>query len=198
MVPDTPICLFFVQLHNACACICYQLLLWLTLNFPNLCISVYILRIPPRMAPARTRTYLRTCVCTWLCGRTLCASCVCASTLRVACKLNSSISASFQVIDNCYGISCHCIRLMWWARLAGWCKYCSADAYNLLPNTIPPIRVVAVLPRSLQLPRTSARVLRTNCGIEDTCSGAWNGVGRGWCARQQPKLISIFLRFYGI
>jgi len=54
-----PICLFFVQLHNACACICIQLPLWLTLNFPDLCVSVYIRRVHPPVAPARG----------WPCGR---------------------------------------------------------------------------------------------------------------------------------
>ena len=40
-------CLIFKQLHNACAYICGQLYLWLTVENPNLCISVYIyVRVP--------------------------------------------------------------------------------------------------------------------------------------------------------
>ena len=40
-------CLFFRQLHNACAYICGQLYLWLTVENPDLCISMYIyVRVP--------------------------------------------------------------------------------------------------------------------------------------------------------
>jgi len=52
MGPDTSICLFFVQLHNTCAYMYCQLLLWLTLNLPNLCICTYILLRYPPVAPA--------------------------------------------------------------------------------------------------------------------------------------------------
>ena len=48
-----PPCLFFRQLHNACAYICGQLYLWLTIENPDLCISVYIRTGYPGVAPAR-------------------------------------------------------------------------------------------------------------------------------------------------
>ena len=41
------------QLHNACAYIHWQYPLWLTLNFPDLCICVYIRRVHPPVAHAR-------------------------------------------------------------------------------------------------------------------------------------------------
>ena len=62
-------CLLFRQLHNTCAYGYWQLLLWLTINLPNLCISVYTyLRYPP-VAPARPPASAR--ICPWigaLCG----------------------------------------------------------------------------------------------------------------------------------
>jgi len=37
------------------------LLVWLTVNLPDLCISVYIATTPPPMAPARPRASVRMC-----------------------------------------------------------------------------------------------------------------------------------------
>ena len=170
-----------MQLHNTCAYTYCQLLLWLTLNLPNLCVSVYTYLRTPRMAHAPLRICRRVCVCAgrvaaW-CGHDVGVSGQCVSHVSyTGCK-----TGWFLRIGNCYGISCHASQHMWGSNMAGWCKNCSADAHNLLPNTLPHIGVVAVQPRTLLLPRVCARVLRTNFGITCySCSRVWNGVGRGW------------------
>jgi len=158
MGPDTYICLFFVQLHNTWAYMYCQLLLWLTLNLPNLCICMYILRIPPRMAPARPRAYTRISVCVGHvsahCGHHVCVTAQCGSHV----SQNCCKTGCFLRIDNCYGISCPVIRHMWGWHMGKWCKNCSADAYILLPNTLPHIGVVAVLPRILWLASHHVRI----------------------------------------
>ena len=96
-----------MQLHNACAYRYCQLLLWLTLNLPNLCICMYILRIPPRMAPARTRAYVCISVCVGHvsahCGHHVCVTAQCVSHV----SQNCCKTGCFLRIANCYGISCH-------------------------------------------------------------------------------------------
>jgi len=56
----------------------HQLLLWLTLDLPNLCISVYIYLAYPRVAPARTIPSCSSCAYIMCCEPvmpTLCVLC---------------------------------------------------------------------------------------------------------------------------
>ncbi len=69
-------CLFFRRLHNACAYRWWQLLLWLTVNLPNLCIYVYTCTPTPAMAPAYPLALCVMCVHVCLCLRIMWAWCV--------------------------------------------------------------------------------------------------------------------------
>lgn len=53
------------QLHNACAYTHCQLLLWLTLNLPDLCVSVYTYLAHPPVAPAPPRPCGRRTALAW-------------------------------------------------------------------------------------------------------------------------------------
>ena len=54
----------------------HQLLLWLTLNLPNLCVSVYTYTHTPPLAHARTPVCVCICACMSLCDADMCNICL--------------------------------------------------------------------------------------------------------------------------
>ena len=154
---------------------------------------IQYLRTPTWPLPVPAHMCASACVCGRVavhCGHHVCISAQCVSHV----SQTRWKTGCFLRIANCYGISCHASQHMWSSNMARWCKNCTADAHNLLPNTLPHIGVVAVLPRSLLLPRVRTWVLRTYFRITCySCSGAWNGVGRGW-HDAHAKPLSFFLR----
>ena len=80
------------------------MLLWLTVNLPDLCISVYTYTPVPPLAPARLRLMCVMWACASVCVRMMCALCACDAQ-HVVCVMR--MCAYICEAINCYGISCH-------------------------------------------------------------------------------------------
>lgn len=80
--------------------------MWLTVIFPNLCVSVYILTYTPHMAPAHPFLNTRMAKHNALQG---CGENINSATIHHSIQ-SMSINNSLLVYDNCYSISCHSLE----------------------------------------------------------------------------------------
>mgnify|MGYP003134935459 CR=1 FL=1 len=158
---------------------CCQLYTWLTVNFPDLCASVYTRTTYRGVAPAPTPL---------MCGNMRIMPCVTAQKgcagkadhqdLHRRCMDISDLASCEQLL--CHQLPCCSFdepSFLWKRYVCQW--------RSISPQSVPSLDTLA---------SCVSRVLRTNFGIEDTCSHAWNGRRRG-SRRTAHENLSVLLRF---
>ena len=159
---------------------CPQLSIWLTVNFPDLCISVYTRTTYRGVAPARSPLMCgNMCIMPCVTAQKGCAGEACRQDLHRRCIDINALASCEQLL--CHQLPCCSFdepsfpqkRYVWSRR-------------SISPITVPSLDTLA---------SCVSRVLYTNFGITCySCSHAWNGVDRG--SRSASCENSQF--FYGL
>ena len=159
---------------------CLQLSIWLTVNFPDLCISVYTRTTYRGVAPARSPLMCgNMCIMPCVTAQKGCAGEACRQDLHRRCININALASCEQLL--CHQLPCCSFdepsfpqkRYVWSRR-------------SISPITVPALDTLA---------SCVSRVLYTNFGITCySCSHAWNGVDRG--SRSASCENSQF--FYGL